>query len=54
MLTGFGFGEPRERDNLEGSGLDGRIILKWICREWDVGAWAGLFLPRLGTVGGHL
>jgi hypothetical protein len=23
-------------------GVDGRIILRWIFRKWDVGAWAGL------------
>ena len=27
--TGF-WGEPRERDHLEDSGVDGRIILRWI------------------------
>jgi len=30
---------------------DGRIILKWIFREWDVGAWTGLIWLRIGTVG---
>jgi len=28
----------RERDHLEGPGIDGRIILRWIFRKWDVGA----------------
>jgi hypothetical protein len=27
----------RDRDNLEEPGIDRRIILKWIFREWDVG-----------------
>jgi hypothetical protein len=30
------------------------IILKWISREWNVGAWTGLIWLRIGTVGGHL
>jgi len=24
----------RERDHLEGPGVDGRIILRWIFRKW--------------------
>jgi len=24
-----------ERDHLENSGIDGRIILRWIIRKWD-------------------
>jgi len=34
-------GNLRERDDLEDPGLDGRIILRWIFRKWDVGAWTG-------------
>jgi hypothetical protein len=30
-------GKPEERDHLENPGIDGRIILRWIFRKWDVG-----------------
>jgi len=33
------WGEVRERDHFEDPGIDGRIILRWILRKWDVGAW---------------
>jgi hypothetical protein len=35
-------------------GADGRIILKWIFRRWDVGVWTGLSWFRIETGGGHL
>jgi len=31
------WGNLRERDHLENIGVDGRIILRWIFRKWDVG-----------------
>jgi len=34
--------------------VDGRIILRWIFRKWDVGAWTGSICLRVGTGGGHL
>jgi hypothetical protein len=37
VYTGFWWGNLRERDNLEGLGIDGRIILRWIFRKWDGG-----------------
>jgi len=39
----------RERDHLEDSGLDERIILRWIFRKWDGRAWTGLIWLRIGT-----
>jgi hypothetical protein len=35
--TGFWWGNLRERDRWENPGVDGRIILRWIFRKWDVG-----------------
>jgi len=35
-------------------GVDGRIILRWIFRKWDVGVWTGSIWLRIGTGGGHL
>ena len=43
-----------EGDHLGDTGVDGRIILRWLFRKWDVGAWTRSSLLRIGTVGGHL
>ena len=37
VYTGFRQGNLRERDYLEEPGVDGKIILRWIFRKWDVG-----------------
>jgi len=41
-------------DSLEDAGVDGRIILRLIFREWDVGVWTRSSWLRIGTGGGHL
>jgi len=50
----FWWGNLRKRYHLEDPGIDGRIILRWIFRKWDVGAWTDSSWPRVGTSGGHL
>ena len=54
MYTGFWWGNMREIDHFEDPGIDGKIILRWIFRKWDVGAWNELIWLRIGTRGGHL
>ena len=47
-------GKPEGREHLGDTGVDGRIILRWIFRKWDVGVRTGLSWFRIGTGGGHL
>jgi hypothetical protein len=53
VYTGVWWGNLSERDHLEDLGIDGRLILKWIFRMWDVGAWTGLICLWIGTGGWH-
>jgi len=47
--TGFWWGNLRERGHLRDPDVDGRTILRWIFRKWDVGVWTGLSCIRIGT-----
>jgi hypothetical protein len=53
VRTGFWWGDLREGDHLGDTGIDGRIILKWIFKKWD-GASTGLSWLGIGTGGGLL
>jgi len=53
-VQGFWWGNLRDRGHWGDPGADGRIILRWIFRKWDVGVWTGSSWLRIGTGGGHL
>ena len=44
----------RLTDQLGDRRVDGRIILRWIFRKWDVGVWTVSSWIRIGTGCGHL
>ena len=47
VYTGFRWGDLRERDHLEDLGAGGRILLKWIFKQWDRGMdWIDLSQDR--------
>jgi hypothetical protein len=54
VCTGFWWGNLRESDRWGDRGVDGRIMLGWIFRKWDVGVWTRLGWLRIGTGGGCL
>jgi hypothetical protein len=43
-----------EREQLEDTGVDKRIILKWMLRKQGGKMWNGLVCLRIGTSGGLL
>jgi hypothetical protein len=54
VRTGFWRGNLRKRDRWGDRGVDGRIILGWIFKKWDVGVRTGLGWFRIETAGGRL
>jgi hypothetical protein len=52
--TGFWWGDQRKRDHLEDRGVDGRVILKLIFKEWNGEIWSGFIWLGRGTGGGRL
>jgi hypothetical protein len=53
MHTGVWYGDMMGRDHSEDLGLDGRIILKLIFKEWNGDAWTGFLWLRTATGGGR-
>jgi len=50
---GFWWRNLRERGSLGDPGVDGRIILRWIFRKWDIVVWTESSRLRIGRGGWH-
>jgi hypothetical protein len=47
-------GRPEGKNRWGDRGVDGRIMLGWIFKKWDVGVLSGLDWLRIGIGGGRL
>jgi hypothetical protein len=54
VCTGFWWGNLRGRDRWGDRGVDGRVMLEWIFKKWDVGVRTGLGWLRIGIGGERL
>ena len=53
-LYRFVVGKPEGKRHSGETRVDGRIIIRWILRKWDLGVGTGSIWLRIGTGGGHL
>ena len=54
MCVDMRLNNMKEKDQLEDPDIDGKIILRWIFRKWDLRVWNGSSWLRKGTSGGNL
>ena len=54
VSIGSWFLTQKERDHIEGRGLDGKMTLRWAAKKWDVGRKTGSICLRIGIFDGHL
>jgi hypothetical protein len=52
--TRFWWGNLSEIDHWADPGIDGRVLLRWIFRKWDVRVWTGISWLKVETGSGHL
>jgi hypothetical protein len=52
--TDYWWRNLKERDHLGDTGVDGRIILRWIIMKRDVSVLTGSSWLSIGTGGGHV
>jgi hypothetical protein len=53
VCTRFWWGNLRKRDHWGYTNVDGRIILRWNFRKWEVMAWTRSSWLRIRTYGGR-
>jgi len=54
VYTGLWWGNLKERDHLGDTGVNRRIILRWIFGKLDVEEWTGSSWLRIWIGDGHL